>query len=244
MNSTAIKSIIHTHTILALLAFLCITGASLQQTRSHDYHRQGEVKTFDLGPLVGSLTQTLPTLSKFTTSITYAVELRNANRDAYIINMRMRDELGTVIAESRAEIFGNGHHEITLYFPPITYTERSQYSLEVQPTENAVGRLFIPIESNNGNQATTLTTADGKKYTEWNARLTMSRQIRLISLMRELNEANTLLLLAFVCITTMLICTIQPWIRKLGLNSAISWIWAINTTVFLTGTYFIVGPFP
>tara|TARA_Y100000588_G_scaffold347336_1_gene396065 strand:+ start:597 stop:1067 length:471 start_codon:yes stop_codon:yes gene_type:complete len=156
----------------------------------------------------------------------------------------MRNELGTIIAESRTKIFGNGHHEITLSFPPITAAKRNLYSLEVQPAENTTGRLFIPIESNNGNQTTTLTTADGNRYTEWNARLTISRQIRLITLIRELSKANTLLLLAFICVATILICTIQPCIKNLGLNSTTSWVWSINTTVFLTGIYFMAGPFP
>lgn len=175
------------YTVLSTIVLAIVVTGFVLHVREFDTTTERPRSVFTFGPVVGSVYQHLENPGLFLTRIDVSLNASQARSSGIPTNLRLLDESGRVLAETKVDVRSATTPGIySLAFPPLPNQFNTYLDLEIQRAEESIGNLLLPIHVGQLPGRRGVTDHDGTFQKEWAIHVKLFRTLRPIAYAREI----------------------------------------------------------
>ncbi len=205
-----------------LLAFAGVTAVLflgvlfLGQDRNLPISFVQEEYAFPYGPLAAGVGQSFAAPAPYLSRVTVTVDARGISTAGFPLNLRIRNDSGEVIAESRQLIDRAGISEPAISFVPIADSKGRLFEIEVQPAEGAEGEIYLPMRAGSGISGETFRDQEGRSADDWSSNLRLEQTVRPLTFFRSIFAADPLIGMALLAVLGLLAGSLAVVLGSIG----------------------------
>jgi hypothetical protein len=198
-----------------VMAILLLGVLFLGQDRRLPVSFEGEGYAFPYGPLAAGVGQSFVAPAPYLSSVMVTVDARGISTTGFPLNLRIRNDRGEVIAESRQLIDRAGISKPAISFVPIADSKGRLFEIEVQPAEGAEGDSYLPMRAGSGLPGEVFRDQEGVAGDAWSANLRLGQTVRPLTFFRSIFAADPLTGMALLAVLALLAGSLASALRVL-----------------------------
>ena len=175
------------YALLSTIVLAIVVTGFVLHVREFDTTTERPRSVFTFGPVVGSVYQHLKNPGLFLTRVDVSLNASHPNSSSIPTNLRLLDESGRVLAETKVDVrSANTPGIYSLTCPPLTNQFTTYLDLELQRAEESIGDLLIPIHIGQLPGRRGVTDHDGTIQKDWAIHVKLFRTLRPIAYAKEI----------------------------------------------------------
>ncbi|MDP6348528.1 MAG: hypothetical protein QGG58_01895 [Chloroflexota bacterium] len=175
-----------------------------------------EEHAFPYGPLAAGVGQSFVVPAPYLSRVTVTIDASGISTSGFPLNLRIRDDHGDVIAESRRLVDRSGVSEQAISFSPIADSKGRLFEVEIQPAEGAEGDIYLPMRTGSGVAGESFREQEGGLNDEWSVNFRLDQMVRPLTFVRGIFAADTLTGMGLLATVALLTLALTSALRSAG----------------------------
>jgi hypothetical protein len=175
-----------------------------------------EEHAFPYGPLAAGVGQSFVVPAPYLSRVTVTIDASGISTSGFPLNLRIRDDHGDVIAESRRLVDRSGVSEQAISFSPIADSKGRLFEVEIQPAEGAEGDIYLPMRTGSGVAGESFREQEGGLNDEWSVNFRLDQMVRPLTFARGIFAADTLTGMGLLATVALLTLALTSALRSAG----------------------------
>ena len=175
-----------------------------------------EEHAFPYGPLAAGVGQSFVAPAPYLSRVTVTIDASGIPTSGFPLNLRIRDDHGEVIAESRRLVDRSGVSAQAISFSPIADSKGRLFEVEIQPAEGAEGDIYLPMRTGSGVAGESFREQEGRLNDEWSVNFRLDQTVRPLTFTRGILAADTLTGVGLLATLALLTVALTSALRSAG----------------------------